>query len=343
MAGIAEAREQLFKTLDNSGGRAVETEPLPGREESVTDTDTDDGGTPDVEASAPDTGETTETPESTQEVGDLSQKQVEDILDLSSGNRKLKVDGKVYTVDELKKMMLRHDDYTKKTQALAETRKKTEADQKKAEAEGKYASNFAADIERVLANPNLESDFMQIYPKKYQIAYQRIKNARTGISQGQGEQGQTFTRDPAMQDVLRTLQDWEQKMSSFEEKVLQAETEKEEARLNAVFSTLQTKYDLGDESANANLHDLVIARAQALDRDPTQEDLETLYKNGYEVWNRAVKSGGSKAFKDQKEANKKASDVATGGGIATGAPVVNKTFKDARKAMTAALERMGRG
>lgn len=84
------------------------------------------------------------------------------------------VDGVKYTADDIKKGMLRQDDYTKKTQQLAEDRKKLEEEKKKlniqdetpitAEAARKIAQEAAETTRKQIESERATDEFFNLNP-----------------------------------------------------------------------------------------------------------------------------------------------------------------------------------
>lgn len=298
--------------LDYSTGKAPDTTPvINNRTEDVKQT---------AEASAPETSEPQE----------LTQEALEDMLDLSLINKKIKIGDEVLTLEELKRSLLRHKDYTKKTQDLAKERKSTEEFQK-------YSQAFEEDLETLLSDPDTyEEQFREIYPPQFQKIYDRIKATRTAQKSYASTREETAQMPipPELKGVLDTVSRLENRVSTYERQAKEAQTEKEAARLDGVFTKLHTQYDLGDAKHNEKLENLVLARAQMLGRDPTDQDLGKFFKEEYDSMTGFAKAYGEKQFRSQKAANSQAKDTASGGGISTGSPQGLKTFKEAREAMT---------
>lgn len=287
-----------------------------------------------IESPSDNEAETT-TSTQTPELNAQEQQQLEDFLDLTSLGKKIKIGDDVFTPEELKKSLLRQQDYTKKTQGLA-------AEKKKAEEFQKFSKAFKSDLNKLLENPDIyEEEFRSIYPAEFQELYDMVKESRGA------QKSYASTRDqvseapvqPELKRILDTIGKMDIRLSGYESQVHQAQMEKETARLDNILSSLHTKYDLGSEKANKKLENLVLARAQMLDRDPTDQDFARFFKEEHEEFISFAKEAGEKQFRAQKSANQQAKDTASGGGTASAAPTTPKTFKEARAAMESHLSR----
>lgn len=266
----------------------------------------------------------------------MDSKQLDELLDLSSLGKKIKIGEDVYTPEELKKSMLRWSDYTKKTQALS-------VEKKQAEQAQRFADNFQFDLEKVLQDPDKwESSFRKMYPKSYQAVYDKIKDKFSGQSrETEYEETETPQMDPRTSKLLKVIESMDSRLSNYEQQSRQAQLEKAEATLDKTITKMKSKYDLGSAKANAKLENLVLSRAQMMDSDPNESDFEELYKEEYEELLWIAKEHGEKQFRSQQSANNQAKDTAKGGGTPSAAPVTPKTFKEARAAMEAHLRMKG--
>lgn len=266
---------------------------------------------------------------------EMDNQSLEDLLDLSIINKKIKIGDEVLTTEELKKSLLRHKDYTKKTQELAEKRKSTEEFEK-------YSKAFKEDLKTLLADPDTyEEQFKQIYPVQFHELYDMIKESRAAQTAHvpTREAAAQMPMQPELKGILDVVARLENRFGTLEQQTRQAQVEKEAARLDSLFTKFHTQYDLGDKTANQKLENLVLSRAQMLQRDPTDQDIAKFFKEEYDSLLNIAKVAGEKQFRAQKSANQQAKDTASGGGTATGSPVAPKTFKEARSAMEAHLSK----
>lgn len=219
---------------------------------------------------------------------------------------------------------MRQQDYTSKTQALAQERR--------------YVDNLAADLDKVKQNPALAEQFRQIYPDKFH-AYLRYvtensaTNAQQQPNEGAQRQSQYARLDPAT----------EMRIHQIEKGLREKEVAAISAELDNKFRTLSQKFPFADEEA-------VVARAQALlnkmkELDPLNQDLritdkqwEGLWKSQHERSYELSDAQYKKQVQSQLQANKKASDSGKGGGIPGQAPRQYRTIKEATNAALADIE-----
>lgn len=221
---------------------------------------------------------------------------------------------------------MRQQDYTSKTQALAQERK--------------FNDNLPVDLERVKQNPALAEQFKSIYPEKYH-AYLRYVLENSGQnpqqSQQQGNpqfQQQGYGRlDPAV----------EMRLSQLERNIRDKEVATISAELDNKFRTLSQKYPYADEEA-------VVARAQTLlqklkEQDPLNPDLrisdkhwEALWKSQHDRAFGLADSQYKKKVQSQISANQRGSETGQGGGLPGQAPRQFKTIKEASAAFLQDIE-----
>jgi hypothetical protein len=209
-------------------------------------------------------------------------------------------------------------DYTKKTKELAEERK--------------YADNFAADLVSFLENPQLIDSFKQLYPKKYHAYVEGViaKSSKPGVEreeQSAPVREKAFELPPELQKKLSIVDELQSKVSSFEKAQFEKEVAAIESQLSTIFSENRKKYPMANEEA-------VIARGQALiDRGVNIDDRvwSELWKSQHEQNKAMFDSIYKEQISKQKEANGKAQDIGSGGGIPGQAPK-KMTFKEATEA-----------
>lgn len=203
---------------------------------------------------------------------------------------KFKLGDREWTPDQLRKSILMHSDYTKKTQAVAETQK--------------YWDNLDYDLDKVRSNPQLAQAFRQTYPKAF---HKYLKD--TG-----SEANQTPVDRPAVDPELL------ERFSRIENYVQEKEIQANEARIDAVFATLSKKYPDGDE-------DVVLARAQAMiDKGESVDERvwEHLWKNSHDKYQQKFESRQKQTLTNQRNANLMARGPASGGGTPASAPPTTK-------------------
>lgn len=248
------------------------------------------------------------------------------ILDLSKAE-KFKFDGKEYTAKDLqnwRKSGLRQDDYTKKTQELAQQRSTLEKTLQ-SEYESKYepykkysGQNLYADLMKVKQNPALASEFVKIYPKEYHGALEMM-----GIEVGNRQQSAI---DPETQSKIDQFL---QLGSRLEQRELQTMT----AEIDAHFSTLTKKYPLvDDEMATVRLESLANRKGTL-----TSDDYDSVFKELNSKTEQKFKAQYSALVSEQKNKNNQGKDVPAGGGLPGQAPKQIKTFEEAQALFLQAL------
>lgn len=237
------------------------------------------------------------------EAGEESSAQAEQVLDLDSVG-KFKYGGRDWTTKELQNAIMRQEDYTRKTQSLAQERK--------------FAENFAFDAARVMDNPKLFQQFADLYPPKY------VETLKAAL----GDKLQTQqTNDPKSSNQLEyeaRIKKLEQYFEQTQKESHDAKVQANEAMIDRFMSELKPKYKFVDEEA-------VLARAQSLyekGADLTKMTTwEKIYKDVHGRTEKLFNDHYKSMFQNQKQAGSKARDTASGGGIPGQAPP--KSFKEA--------------
>lgn len=267
-----------------------------------------DGETPEAES----TETEVETPEGgTQENQPIDLDKVE----------KFMFEGKEWSPKDFRAAYMMQADYTRKTQMLSEERKKFQEEQK-------FVDNIEYDLEKVLQNPALASQFKQIYPQKFHKLLDKIVPA---TSQTQTNQPQV---DPAFMKRIEQLEK-EREVRIAQDK--EREVAKIEAQLDPLFDKMLKKFNFADEEA-------VIARANSvLDHAEKSGDQiqfsdkawETLFKESHERNQKRAQS----LLKEQQHANARGKDAASGGAIPGLAPKTPRTISEAGELAKQALMR----
>ena len=273
---------------------------LPNVEELINNHDAKEG-------SGTDTAPETNTPDSAPET-----KAASDILELDK-IEKFKFEGQEWSPKDLKNAYLRQQDYTQKTQALAEERK--------------YYDNLQTDLATLRSNPALVDQFKSIYPEKFH-GYVDMILAKDEQAKEQG-QPQTQQNQPSVPPELMD------RINRIEQSFFSKEVEAIEATLSSYDSKFSAKYPM------ANVND-VYAKAQMLNgkgEKLTEETWDKLWKSSNDSDKARFDQFYKSQIKEQKQAAAKAKDVQTGGGIPGQAPQ-NLKLKDVRNAM---LKNMGSG
>ena len=248
-------------------------------------------------------------------------KSVAELLDLDS-HQKFKFQGKEWTPEELHESILRQQDYTKKTQAIAQERK--------------YYANLQADLREVRQNPALADEFRKIYPAQFHAYLDVILEQSQSTQQGQPGQGQqSYNRDelpPAVQAALKRLEKIEahiegQDKASYEQQVSSIEKD-----LGNTLDGLNGKYQFAVEEAVLTKAEALIAKGHKL----TAAAWERLYQANHEANLAKWQKYDSAQKKEQLKRSQEGADIGRGGG-APGAGRKAKTIGDATEEMIRSL------
>ncbi len=286
----------------------------------------------DMDAGAPEHSETAEAPsvdatssEETKSSGqselapDSNQPQLAELEKLE----RFRFDNQEWTPKDLKNAVLRMNDYTRKTQELAESRKSVETEQL-------YRDNFKVDFQKVLQNPELIDVFKQYYPKHWvEVAEQLLETTKS--SSGSTQNAQPNQQQPPQGSALDSK--LLKRIDYIEKTFQQREVEALEKTLDAEFDKLTQKYPKANQ-------ELALARAQLL--SDKQVDilkdgkLEEIFKSLHDVESGREKQWRDSMVKEQKTANAKGRDTGKGGGTAGKAPE-KMSFREARDNMLKGL------
>ena len=225
---------------------------------------------------------------------------------------KFTFEGKEWTLKDLKNSILMHQDYTRKTQTLAQERQRLEES-------SKFDLNLRHDLANVAANPALAAEFKKIYPKEYHNYLSWVMK--------EAQQNESEQQQPAIPKEFTS------RIESIESKLFEKEVEAESARIDSIIEKFSKQYDMADV-------DLVLSRAEALSNKGTKLDEKTweqLFKSTHDALESKFKDKYSKRAKEQQEASSKAKDTRPGGGVPGQSPVVPKNLREAREHMIASL------
>ena len=253
-----------------------------------------------AQGSAPQTEASQSSSPSTQSTAAAEQAQA--ILNLDQA-QKFKFGDREWTPEQLKKSMMLHSDYTKKTQAISEARK--------------YYDNLEHDLDYIRSHHNKQEAiqaFVQTYPKEF---HKYLKHAGIDLgTEASSRQMQAQSNAEIPPEILKDLQ----MVKSY---VQEKETQAIEAQLDQTFSAMAKKYPDGDE-------DVVLARAQALldskrESDPgfriTNEIWEKLWKSSHDKYAQKREAHQKGIIEKQRTANSSYRAPAPGGGTPGQAPV----------------------
>jgi hypothetical protein len=248
-------------------------------------------------------------------------KQLEAVADLSKF-KKILLDGQELTLDDLKKQRMLEADYRRKTAAHAEERRRFEQ-------ESTFAVNFPKDLELVMQQPWMAQEFYNVYPPEYHAQVKWLEQMyRRNPALWAQDQGSQVQSDNS-QDVKSVVEELiNERLKPFEEKERQAQVQTNLAKIDAIETRLSQKYD---EAVKAEVYMAAEYLSDKTGRELSDADWEKIYKDSHERNQKARKERNAKEAQQQKVANSKLRDVASGGGVPGEAPVVAKSIKEATK------------
>lgn len=250
----------------------------------------------------------------------LSQEAKEAIFELKESG-KFRYNGKDYTVkdfEDLQKGSLRMQDYTRKTQSLAEERKSFDG-------ERKYYENLHADLAYVKANPNSVNQFLQTYPEKF---HQYLKGLFDENTSQSGEQSRENS-----QSAYRPDFELLSKVNKLEKFYMDQEVSRAKTEISSVMEGLSKKYP--DVLPKVALGDALELYGKGTKLTP--EVWEEIYKSNDAMMKARDKQKYGEMVKKQVSANNKAKDVDAGGGTPGRAPFKPKRIEDIKDKMISDL------
>jgi hypothetical protein len=233
---------------------------------------------------------------------------------------KFQYQGKTWTVGELEKAILRQQDYTKKTQSVAEERKAIEEDRK-------FYDNLYYDLEKVKANPKLANEFISLYPEKF---HSYLENVLSQINTREQTQQETQPTPTYAQPDIKLLS----RLDRLEKTYQAQEVEKQSAIIQKTMDEMTKKYPDA-------LPDACLARAYEAHQagvKMTNETWEEIYKTNDKQMKDWAKARYGDLVKKQTTANAKARDVDPGGGVVGRAPKTFSKFDDITNNMIETLK-----
>lgn len=234
--------------------------------------------------------------------------QLPSIADLDKMDR-FKFDGREMTREELKSSYLRQQDYTRKTQELAEQRRAFEQDRK-------FYENLNADLRMVQQNPALANEFIKIYPQRFHSALRDVLN---GGQPASTQQTQQQNRGPDVDMMSR--------MANLEKFYHDQEVSKNETQINGTIDKMSSKYP--DAIPELVIGRVFEAYTQMLKNDPQAKLTSQMWEDTFKSVDSFMKDRVNTMYKskqqEQLKANKRSGDVSAGGGTVGRAP---QKFKD---------------
>lgn len=250
----------------------------------------------------------------------------QELIDLDKVD-KWRYQGKDWTREDWNKSYVPLSQFTKKSQELAESKKSYEKS-------AQYSSNLVADLENVRNDRQLYAEFLKIYPKEYHSLLDKYLGMTPNQQQSMQQQAQGL--DPKLEQRLNRI---EAGFSQYETTTKEAQVEAASASIDSLFKKMQEKYPLASE-------EVVISRAQALlDQGAKLSDnkgnadesaWDKVWKNVNDAFQKQYESHYKKQVNNQKQANVRGKDVASGGGLPGQAPK-KMTIKEATEHAIATL------
>lgn len=241
---------------------------------------------------------------------------IQDVLDLDKLDRSFRFNGREWTAKDLRNAYMMREDYTRKTQELAEARK--------------YAENFDVDLQKVLRDPRLIGEMKKVYPRHYvEIAERWLGNRG----------GQQSTPTAGAQQPNESQAEYERRIAELEGRIAEWDKSQQQAEIAQIEAWLNNQYEaLGKKYQFANA-EVVTARAEVLSKSGTKvtdKVLDKLFKASHDEMKSRWEKHYQTKVQEQLKTGVKGKDVGPGGGVPGQAPKGLKTMKDAKEAMLAA-------
>lgn len=230
----------------------------------------------------------------------------EALVDLDSVE-KFKFGGREWSRKDFEGAYMMQSDYTRKTQEIAKERR--------------FYENLPFDLKEVKAHPELIEKFKQVYPKQFHPYLDYVQERKDAAA---GKNGQTnpSAMDPALVEDVRAMKTYvqEQERKAID---LQVDTNCER---------MKTKYpDVPEGFAIAELEAILANKRKSTDNPREQltpQDYEKAWKAVDDSLGKISKARYTKMVNEQKTANQKGKDVASGGGTPGQAPREARTIRE---------------
>lgn len=256
---------------------------------------------------------------------------VQELMDLDKHER-FRWQGREWDRKELADGYLRQGDYTKKSQALAETRK--------------YTDNFRHDLAKVVSDRSLVSEFKRLYPKEWHDQIDGIlemldaqspsqTGQATGMANANPQPGVDLNKqiEKALNAQVKPLLNWKEQMDAQAK-----ETQKQAnlATLNQWEEELQKKYPFADMEKVEARAEILIAQDPEFRLDKGK--FEKLCKDAHGESEKRYAEYTRLNNKKQQAASDEAKDIGAGGATPGNPPPPVNTMKQAKKALFDSLE-----
>lgn len=194
--------------------------------------------------------------------------------------------------------------------------------------DAKYWSNLDADLKKIQNNPQLISQFKQVYPKHFH-RFVGQQNVTTKPIQTKKETSQNLPPE-VRQEIDSLRQTVDELRLNNQQSAMQAEL----TQLDALVPDMLKQFPLASE-------DEVMARAEILSDKGvriTKAGWEKLFRTSHEGMRKRSDAFYKSEFKAQRDKSQKGLDVGSGGQAPGQAPVVPRTLAEATEA---ALKHLG--
>ena len=231
--------------------------------------------------------------------------QAEAYADLSKF-QKVKIDGKEMSIEDLKKSLMRQDDYTRKTQEAA-----------------KYSKNLRYDLETVRGNPQALAEFKKIYPKEYHAVAELMLQ---GLSANQAIQTQQTGQQSLPPELMERLDKTEAFLSEYQQEKLRAEEQALNANLEAIEGRMVKKYPYADSITAYTLAEQAREKFEKETGEKmtaqmmNDQFLEPFFKVAHENQVKLFQRYQKEAAKQARANHERGSDIGRGGGTPGSAP-----------------------
>jgi hypothetical protein len=220
---------------------------------------------------------------------------------------KFKYQGKEWTPEELHAAMLRQQDYTKKTNQIAQERKFYSVEMPK------YIDNLAFDLENVKANPEMADKFREIYPPVFHRMLDRVLES-SGNNQASSSDAPTGDETKVIRNLQAKVSFLEKKLGKVDELEKGLEADKMsywDKYTDKLYTDYSQKYPLASE-------DTVTALAlTAKDKgyQITEGMIEKLFRQDHERREGISATRHKERVRQQVEKSKKAKDSGQGSDV----------------------------
>lgn len=246
---------------------------------------------------------------------------VQDIIDLANA-KKVKLDGKEFSIEELKRDRMLHADYTRKTQALSQERK--------------FYENLPYDLEKVKQDPQkFLSEFKKVYPKTF---HKFVSDFET-VSGSEPSTRNQMPQGTAPRGSLR-IEDLPPEVQSTIEYIKTQQNEAAQAAVDAVIEKHSTKYPLARQKEVLSEWNALIEAHKddpSTYAKPTEQDVENLFKQSHEEIQSLIAKQKTQQTTAQLNANEKMRGPGSGGATPGTPPARARNMREAAAMARAAV------